>query len=216
MSVAIVGTEPGSRARATPRPSARELRPEGAGHARAHIQTIFLSPTTRRRGSRGARGGRSRSEAGTIHFSARRFAHVADRVMTAEEAEDASRRARRWPTPASAGFGSDVVLSRASVPEPSAYPTGRRRRASIAPPTRDLEVDPDCASSIRAARGGPRLPRGRAAKVVLLVQSHILLRAITMEHPASPGLGGRRQSPGALTRAPGSPSSRISRATHGE
>ena len=83
----------------------------------------------------------------------------------------------------------DLVLSYSIVPDrltPTAAPS---LTASALASARLLGVDAACASSITQLDVARAYIDSGLARVVLLVQSHLLLRAMPMEHPASPGLG---------------------------
>jgi 3-oxoacyl-[acyl-carrier-protein] synthase-3 len=122
-------------------------------------------------------------------FLGARARRVADPSMTAAEAE--SRAALVALREAGIAPGDvDLVLSYSIVPDrlaPStagavAYRVGATRAIA-------LGVDAACASSITQLDVARAYVTAGLARTVLLVQSHLLLRAMPLEHPATPGLG---------------------------
>lgn len=114
---------------------------------------------------------------------------VADDAMSSTDAETLAARAAL----ADAGLaGSDVdtVISYSIVPDhvapPSANVVGHRIGAERAV---SFSVETACASIITQLQIADAYIVAHQAEVVLLVQSHLLLRTFAMEHPASPGLG---------------------------
>jgi 3-oxoacyl-[acyl-carrier-protein] synthase-3 len=84
----------------------------------------------------------------------------------------------------------DVLLSYAAVPDRIAPATGTRvaqllgaQRAIVIP------VDTACASALTQLDVARAYVESGMAKIVLLTQSHLLLRALPAMHPATPGLG---------------------------
>jgi 3-oxoacyl-[acyl-carrier-protein] synthase-3 len=115
--------------------------------------------------------------------------HVADDSTTAADAEtNAALRALR-----DAGIAPgdvDLLLSYSTVPDRVLQPTGPEVAYRIgAHRARALGIDTACASSIGQLEIARAYVTAGLAKVVLLVQSHLLLRTIPFEHPATPGLG---------------------------
>ena len=115
--------------------------------------------------------------------------HVAEPAMTAAEAEARAGLAAL----ADAGVSPadvDLVLSNSIVPDrlmPStAAAVAHRIGASRA---LALGIDAACASSLAQIDVARAYVASGLARRVLLVQSHLLLRAFPLEHPASPGLG---------------------------
>jgi 3-oxoacyl-[acyl-carrier-protein] synthase-3 len=101
----------------------------------------------------------------------------------------------------------DVVLSQSIVADrnvPTAPEVAHRIGAHRA---RALGVDTACASSVAQLEVARAYVASGLAKVVLLVHSHLLLRAMPFEHPATPGLGDAAsamvvaQGPGLALRA---------------
>jgi 3-oxoacyl-[acyl-carrier-protein] synthase III len=84
----------------------------------------------------------------------------------------------------------DLVLSNSIVPD-RLMPSTAAAVAHRIGATRALAlgIDAACASAIAQLDVGRAYVAAGLARTVLLVQSHLLLRAIPMEHPASPGLG---------------------------
>jgi 3-oxoacyl-[acyl-carrier-protein] synthase-3 len=140
---------------------------------------------------------------------------VAPETMMAAEAEVLAGRAAL----AEAGFsGSDVdlVLSHAIVPDrispPSAvsvaHLVGAHRATAFG-------VDAACASAIAHLEIARAYVESGLAKVVLLTQSHLLMRAFPMSHPASPGLGDGATAL-VVARGPGLAVRSTFSVTHGE
>lgn len=122
-------------------------------------------------------------------FLGAKLRHVADASVTATDAE------------ASAGLAAlrdagllaadvDLVLSNSIVPD-RLMPSTAAAVAHRIGATRALAlgVDAACASSVAQLDVARAYIAAGLANTVLLVQSHLLLRAIPMGHPASPGLG---------------------------
>jgi 3-oxoacyl-[acyl-carrier-protein] synthase-3 len=115
--------------------------------------------------------------------------HVADPALSSAEAEALAGRAAL----ADAGLEPadvDVVLSYAVVPDritppsgPSvAHLLGARRAVAIA-------IETACASSLSQLEIAFAYVKSGLARHVLLTQSHLMLRAFPLLHPACPGLG---------------------------
>lgn len=115
--------------------------------------------------------------------------HVAEASMTAAEAEARAALAALKDAGVAAGE-VDLVLSNSIVPDrlmPStAAAVAHRIGASRAVA---LGLDAACASSVAQIDVARAYIASGLARRVLLVQSHLLLRAFPIEHPASPGLG---------------------------
>jgi 3-oxoacyl-[acyl-carrier-protein] synthase-3 len=113
---------------------------------------------------------------------------VADPELTACEAEANAATAAL----ADAGIEAadvDVLLSNAVVPErmgPCAPAVAHRLGAKRAVA---LDIEAACASAIAQLELGRAYIESRMAEVVVLTQSHLLLRAFPSSHPASPGIG---------------------------
>jgi 3-oxoacyl-[acyl-carrier-protein] synthase-3 len=118
-----------------------------------------------------------------------RLRRVADDTLTSAQAE-------AWAAEAAlrdAGINAedvDVLLSYAAVPDRIAPATGTRvaqligaRKAAVIP------VDTACASALTQLDVARAYVESGLAKIVLLTQSHLLLRALPSLHPATPGLG---------------------------
>jgi 3-oxoacyl-[acyl-carrier-protein] synthase-3 len=114
---------------------------------------------------------------------------VADASTTAAEAESRAGLAALHDANIAPG-DVDLVVSYSIVPDrltPStatsvAHRIGATRAVAFG-------IDAACASSITQLDIARAYVSAGLARHVLLVQSHLLLRAIEMEHPASPGLG---------------------------
>jgi 3-oxoacyl-[acyl-carrier-protein] synthase-3 len=115
--------------------------------------------------------------------------HVADAKLTSAEAEAHAARAAL----ADAGVDPlevDLVVSYAVVPDrvgPTNAPEvthllGAKRATAI-------NIDTGCAAALSQLELARAYVDSGLAKVVLLTQSHLMLRAFPMEHPAAPGLG---------------------------
>jgi 3-oxoacyl-[acyl-carrier-protein] synthase III len=115
--------------------------------------------------------------------------HVAGPSVTAAEAEASAGLAALRDANLAPG-DVDLILSNSIVPDrlmPStaaavAHRIGATRALAIG-------VDAACASSVVQLDVARAYIAAGLANTVLLVQSHLLLRAIPMGHPASPGLG---------------------------
>jgi 3-oxoacyl-[acyl-carrier-protein] synthase-3 len=114
---------------------------------------------------------------------------IAPETMTAVEAEVLAGRGALAEAGLS-GADVDLVLSHAIVPDrvspPSAVSVAHLLGAHRATA---LGVDAACASAITQLEIARAYVESGLAKVVLLTQSHLLMRAFPMSHPASPGLG---------------------------
>jgi 3-oxoacyl-[acyl-carrier-protein] synthase-3 len=115
--------------------------------------------------------------------------HVAGPEITASHAESEAAKAAL----ADAGIAAsevDLILSNSIVPERLMPSTAAYVAESIgAKRALALGVDGACASSVVQLEVGLAYLKSGMAKVVLLTQSHLLLRAFPFEHPAAPGLG---------------------------
>lgn len=122
-------------------------------------------------------------------FLGARQRHVADDAMSSREAEALAARAALEDA-GIAGEEVDTVLSWAMVPDritPSsanhvAHAIGARRAIAFG-------VDAACASALVQLQTAVALVASGQSRVVLATQSHLMLRAFPMSHPASPGLG---------------------------
>lgn len=127
--------------------------------------------------------------------------HIADASTSAAEAEAnaalvALSRANIDPRDV------DLVLSYSIVAD-RILPTGPDVANRIGARTsRALGVDTACASSVSQLEVARAYVESGLAKVVLLVQSHLLLRTMPLEHPATPGLGDGATAL-VVTRGPG-------------
>jgi 3-oxoacyl-[acyl-carrier-protein] synthase-3 len=115
--------------------------------------------------------------------------HVAEDETTSSEAESLA----AFAALADANVAPedvDVILGYAIVPDrlaplsgpAMAHRIGARRALAVT-------VDTTCASAITQLEIARAYVQSGLARVVLLVQSHLLLRTMALEHPASPGLG---------------------------
>lgn len=122
-------------------------------------------------------------------FLGAKLRHVADDSVTAAEAE-ASAGLAALRDAGLAPSGVDLVLSNSIVPD-RLMPSTAAAVAHRIGATRALAlgVDAACASSVAQLDVARAYIAAGLANTVLLVQSHLLLRAIPMGHPASPGLG---------------------------
>jgi 3-oxoacyl-[acyl-carrier-protein] synthase-3 len=115
--------------------------------------------------------------------------HVADARLSSAQAEAfAAQNALR-----DAGIEAaeiDLVLSHALVPDRIMPPTAVALAALIgAHNARALAVDSACASAVSQLEVAQAFVEAGLARHVLIAQSHLLWRALSAEHPASPGLG---------------------------
>lgn len=115
--------------------------------------------------------------------------HVADDAMTSVHAEVIA--AQRALADASvAGAEVDLVISNAVVPDrlslPSAVSVAHAIGASRA---NAFSVEAACASAVLGLEVAKAYIEAGLARVVLLTQSHLLLRTFPLTHPATPGLG---------------------------
>ena len=114
---------------------------------------------------------------------------VADAAMTAAEAEARAGLAALRDAGASPS-DVDLVLSNSIVPDrlmPSTAGAVSHRVGAVRAVA--LGSDAACASSIAQLDVARAYIVAGLARTVLLTQSHLLLRAMPMEHPATPGLG---------------------------
>jgi 3-oxoacyl-[acyl-carrier-protein] synthase-3 len=115
--------------------------------------------------------------------------HIADENTTAAEVETLTARAALDDAGIS-GADVDLVLSNSVVAERIAPPiactvadrVGARHALA-------LGVESACASAVAQLEVARAYIEAGLAKVVLLTQSHLLLRTVSWDHPASPGLG---------------------------
>jgi 3-oxoacyl-[acyl-carrier-protein] synthase-3 len=141
--------------------------------------------------------------------------HVADNSFTSAEAEARAGRAAL----ADAGLDPldvDILLSYAAVPDRITPPTGpavahlvgAKRATAIA-------IEAACASSISQIEVAFAYVQAGLAKHVLITQSHLMLRAFPLLHPASPGLGDAASAL-VVSRGPGLSILATFGQTHGE
>ena len=89
-----------------------------------------------------------------------------------------------------AGSDVDLVLSYAIVPDDVTPPTGCGVAYAIgATRAPAFGVEAACATAVAQIEIARAYLESGLAKVVLLTQSHLLLRTMPMLHPAAPGLG---------------------------
>jgi 3-oxoacyl-[acyl-carrier-protein] synthase-3 len=122
-------------------------------------------------------------------FLGAKVRHVADATTTATDAEAGAAMAALNDAGVSPG-DVDLVLSYSIVPDrltPSTAATVADRIGA----TRALAfgIDVACASAIVQLDMARAYIGAGMARNVLLLQSHLLLRTVEMEHPATPGLG---------------------------
>lgn len=115
--------------------------------------------------------------------------HVADDSLSSAQAEAfAAQEALK-----DAGVDAsevDLVLSHALVPDRIMPPTATALAALIgANNARALAVDSACASAVSQLEVAHAFIAAGLARHVLIAQSHLLWRALSPNHPASPGLG---------------------------
>jgi 3-oxoacyl-[acyl-carrier-protein] synthase-3 len=122
-------------------------------------------------------------------FLGAKLRRVADRSMTAAEAEAraglaALRDAGALPEDVDLVLSNSIVADRLmpSSAGAVAHRVGAARAVAMG-------VDTACASSITQLDVARAYIGAGLARTVLLTQSHLLLRAMPMEHPATPGLG---------------------------
>jgi 3-oxoacyl-[acyl-carrier-protein] synthase-3 len=115
--------------------------------------------------------------------------HVADPELSSAEAEALAGRAAL----VDAGLEAtdiDIILSYAVVPDRITPPTGAVVAALLgASKATAIAVDTACASAISQLEVAFAYVRSGLARHVLLTQSHLMLRAFPLQHPAAPGLG---------------------------
>jgi 3-oxoacyl-[acyl-carrier-protein] synthase-3 len=115
--------------------------------------------------------------------------HVADDAISSSDAETFAAQAAL----ADAGVrGADVdlVLSYSIVPDRIGLPAGGTVAHRIgAQRALALNVESACATTVAQLEVARAYLESGMAKVVLLTQSHLLLRSFPLAHPASPGLG---------------------------
>ena len=156
------------------------------GHARGD-RTFNDIPTSEDRAA-AAIVERDLAKEATDPFLGATLRHVADDRTRAADAEAfAAERAL-----AQAGIDPadvDTVISYSIVPDRVA-PTGPVVAHKIgARRAHAFGVDTACASAVTQLEIARAYLAAGLSKVTLLVQSHLLLRAMPMEHPATPGLG---------------------------
>lgn len=114
---------------------------------------------------------------------------VADDSLSSAQAEAfAAQEALRDAGVAAADV--DLVLSHALVPDRIMPPTAAAMAALIgAHRARALALDSACASAVSQLEVARAFIEAGLARHVLVAQSHLLWRALSPNHPASPGLG---------------------------
>jgi 3-oxoacyl-[acyl-carrier-protein] synthase-3 len=113
---------------------------------------------------------------------------VADDGALASDAEIAA----AWMALADASVDPadvDLVLSYSIVPDRLTPTASTVAHGVGARGARAFAVDAACASAITQLEIARAYVESGLARIALLVQSHLLLRTMPMEHPASPGLG---------------------------
>jgi 3-oxoacyl-[acyl-carrier-protein] synthase-3 len=115
--------------------------------------------------------------------------HVAEESMTAVEAEVIAARAALADAGVS-GADVDLVLSNAIVPDEVAAPMAPAVAHAVgAKRALALDVEAACATALAELDIASAYLRSGMANLVLITQSHLLLRAMPFLHPATPGLG---------------------------
>jgi 3-oxoacyl-[acyl-carrier-protein] synthase-3 len=118
-----------------------------------------------------------------------RLRHVADDSLSSAQAEAFAAEAALKDAGVAASE-VDLVLSHALVPDRIMPPTATALAALIgASNARALAVDSACASAVSQLEVAHAFIAAGLARHVLIVQSHLLWRALSPSHPASPGLG---------------------------
>lgn len=141
--------------------------------------------------------------------------HVADPEMGSVHAETCAARAAL----ADAGLSADdvdVVLSNAAVPDRHGPFTPTRVADTIgARRALALEIEAGCASGVVGLELARAYIESGLANVVLMTQSHIMLRIFPLLHPARPGLGDAGSAL-VVARGPGLALRATFSRTHGE
>jgi 3-oxoacyl-[acyl-carrier-protein] synthase-3 len=115
--------------------------------------------------------------------------HVANDTLSSAQAEAFAAQEALKDAGISAGQ-VDLVLSHALVPDRVMPPTATALAALIgADNARALAVDSACASAVSQLEVAHAFIAAGLARHVLIAQSHLLWRALSPSHPASPGLG---------------------------
>jgi 3-oxoacyl-[acyl-carrier-protein] synthase-3 len=115
--------------------------------------------------------------------------HVADDSLSSAQAEAYAAESALHDAGISAE-DVDLVLSHALVPDRIMPPTATALAALIgAHNARALAIDSACASAVSQIEVALAFIEAGLARHVLLAQSHLLWRALSAGHPASPGLG---------------------------
>jgi 3-oxoacyl-[acyl-carrier-protein] synthase-3 len=118
-----------------------------------------------------------------------RLRHVADASLSSAQAEAFAALVALRDAGISAD-NVDLVLSHALVPDRLMPPTATALAHLIgAHQARALAVDSACASALSQLEVAHAFIEAGLARHVLLAQSHLLWRALSPNHPASPGLG---------------------------
>ena len=148
-------------------------------------------------------------------FLGARLRHVADPAQTAEEAEaEAARNALAQAQVDPRDI--DLVLSYSVVPERVGLPTaGSVAHLIGAERALGLGIESACASALTQLQIACAHVEAGLARYVLLTQSHLLLRAFPMMHPAAPGLGDAASAM-VVGTGPGLRVRSVCGATHGE
>jgi 3-oxoacyl-[acyl-carrier-protein] synthase-3 len=115
--------------------------------------------------------------------------HVADDSLSSAQAEAFAAQAALKDAGVAAS-DVDLVLSHALVPDRIMPPTATALAQLIgASNARALAVDSACASAVSQLEVAQAFIAAGLARHVLIAQSHLLWRALSASHPASPGLG---------------------------
>lgn len=122
-------------------------------------------------------------------FLGARRRHVADDAMTSVEAETIAAR-RALADAGVEGAEVDLVISNAVVPDRLSLPSAVSVAAAIgAVGANAFSVEAACASALYGLEIARAYIETGLARVVLITQSHLLLRTFPLTHPAAPGLG---------------------------
>ena len=116
--------------------------------------------------------------------------HVADDALSASEAEIIAGR-RALAEAGIAGGEVDLVLSNSMVPDRVALPPSAVDVAHTLGCHRAqaLGIEAACATAVSQLEIARAYVEAGLARVVLLTQSHLMLRTFPLTHPACPGLG---------------------------
>lgn len=142
--------------------------------------------------------------------------HVADPACTAAQVESSAAAAALQEAGVE-GAEVDLVLSNSAVPD-RLIPSTASRVAQRIGATRALAlgVESTCASALTQLEMARAYVESGLARIVLLTQSHLLLRTFPMMHPAAPGLGDGASAMVVAARSEGLRIRSTFTVTHGE